>query len=91
MRARSSCLHEIVLAAIDDDEVRPQRQNALDVGVEQRADAGKRCDLGRLLVVAADGDDAWPGADGKQNLGRAGTSEMMRAGRDLRVDENNQQ
>ena len=30
---------QVGLRAVDDDQIRPQRQDALDVGIEQRADA----------------------------------------------------
>ena len=61
---------QVGLRAVRDDEIRAQGEDALDVRVEQRADARQRLHLGRELVVAADGDDLRPGADGKEHLGQ---------------------
>src|SRR5262249_15741534 len=44
--------------------------NPLHVRIEQRTDTRQRFHLGRKLVVAADRDDLWAGADGKQHFGQ---------------------
>jgi hypothetical protein len=77
-RARELLL-EFRLAAVDDRRDRLERQDALDVRIEQRADVRQRLHLGRISVVAADRDNARPGADLVEHLGHAGTSEMIRA------------
>ena len=61
---------EFGLRAVHDDEVRPHLQNPLDVRIEQRADPRQLLRLRRILVVAADRDDAIAGAHRKQHLGR---------------------
>ena len=63
---------QIVLRAVDDDQVGPQREDPLDVRIEQRANAGQLLDCGRKAVVAADGDDAIAGAHREQHLGGRG-------------------
>jgi hypothetical protein len=63
---------QIGLRAVEDDEVRPQRKDPLDVRIEQRADARQRVHLGRKAIVAADGDDAIARAHREQHLGRRG-------------------
>ena len=67
--ARSELLLQVELAAVDDDEVRPEREDPLEVGIEQRAHARQRFDLGRIVVEAADRDDLRARADGKEDLG----------------------
>ena len=63
---------QIALAAVDDDEVGPQRQDPLDIGIEQRADARQLVTSGGNVVEAADRDDLRPGADREQHLGDGG-------------------
>ena len=62
----------IGLAAIDDDEIRPEREDALDVRVEQRAHPWQALDLRREMVEAADANDPRPGAEREQHLGDRG-------------------
>ena len=62
-------LLQIGLAAVGDDEIGPQRNDALGVGIDQRADGRQRSHFRRLDVVGADGDDLRPGADREQDLG----------------------
>ena len=47
MPARVELCLRVGLRAVDDDEVRPQRQDALGVRVEQRADARQLLHLRR--------------------------------------------
>ena len=61
---------QVRLRAVDDDQVRPQRQDALGVGIEQRADARQLLHLRRELVEAADADHLRSGADREQHLGQ---------------------
>ena len=65
MLARASCCFRSVLAPVDDDEIRLQRQDPLDVRIEQRSDARQLLHLGRIGVEAADGDDLRTCADAR--------------------------
>ena len=65
-------LREVALRAVDDDQVRPQRQDLLDVGIEQRADVRKRAHLRRFTIETADRHHARPGPDREQHLRRCG-------------------
>ena len=44
--ARVELLLQIVLGAVDDRQVRPQSEDALEVGIEQRPDARQRSTSG---------------------------------------------
>ena len=75
-------LREVALRAVDDDQVRPQRQDPLDVGIEQRADARQRAHLraahrSKLLTATTRG----PAPIANSISVAAGTREMMRVGR----------
>src|SRR5262249_26709623 len=59
---------EVVLRSVQDDEVRAEGKDPLDVGVQQRADAREPVDLGRVVIEAADRHDAWSCAECEQNL-----------------------
>ena len=60
------------LAAIDDDQIRPEREDPLDVGIEQRAHPWQALDLRREMVEAADAHDPRSRADREQHLGDRG-------------------
>ena len=63
---------QLLLRAVDDDEIRFQRENALDVRIDQRAHSLPRRDLGRILVVARHADDLIARAHGEEHLGDGG-------------------
>ena len=65
-------LLEIRLAGVEDNEVRTQRENALQVRIEKRAYALQLLDLGRVAIEAAHCDDLRPRADGEKRLGNGG-------------------
>ena len=71
---------QVGLRAVDDDEIRPQRQDALGVGIDQRADLRQRLHLGRELVVAADATTCDPAPTANSISVSAGTSDTMRRG-----------
>jgi len=48
---------QIGLACVDGNQVRTQRQDPLDVRIEERADALEFRDFGRIAIEAADRDD----------------------------------
>ena len=64
--------HQIGLTAVEQHEIRPERDDAFHIRIEQRADSRERLHLGRILVVAADRDDAIARADGEDHLGQRG-------------------
>ena len=59
---------QVLLRAVDDDQVGSQRQNPLQVGIQERPHARQRSDRRRLLIVAAHRDDLRARADRKQDL-----------------------
>ena len=63
---------QLLLCAVDDDEIRLERENALDVRIEQRADSLPRRDLRRIPVEARHADDLIARADGEEHLGDGG-------------------
>ena len=72
MCARSSWLIEIGLRAVHDNQIRPQRQDAFDVRIDQSADPRKPLRFGRVVVETADADNTVAGAHGEEHLGRGG-------------------
>ena len=60
---------QLRLRAVDDDEIGTERDDAFDVGIEQRADARQLPDFWRKPIVAADRHDAIAGTHGEQHLG----------------------
>ena len=80
-------LPQVVLGAVDHRQVRPQTEDTLEIGIEQCADARQPVHLGRLVVVAADGHDTRPGADGKEDLCRRGHQRHNPLWRRLRGDD----
>src|SRR5262245_30008564 len=60
---------EIRLTRVDRNQIRPQREDPLDVGIEKRTDALQLTDLWRISIEAADGDHLRAGTDGEQHLG----------------------
>ena len=60
--------HQVLLRVIQEDQIRTQRQNPLDIGIEQRADALALIDLGRIPVEVADRNDAASRADREQHF-----------------------
>ena len=63
---------QLGLADVDDDEIGLQRQDALEVRVQQRADARPLRGLGRIRVEARHADDLIAGADREEHLGDRG-------------------
>ena len=63
---------QIRLRTVDDDEIGLERQDALEIGIDERADLRTRRDLGRVRVVARHADDLRAGADREQHLGDGG-------------------
>ena len=61
---------EIVLRSVHDDEIRFQRDDALDVGIDEAADLRARQRLWRIAVEIADADHARARAHREQHLGR---------------------
>ena len=68
MLARGELLLQVLLASVDDDEIGPQREDALEIRIEQRSHPLQLLHLRRVLVEAADRDHLRPCADGKENL-----------------------
>ena len=65
-------LLQVGLAAVHDHQVRLQRKDALDIRIEQGADARQLRHRRRVRVVAADGDHARAGTDFVKHLGHRG-------------------
>ncbi len=60
---------EIVLRSVHDHEVRFQRDDALDIGIDEAADLRPRQRFRRIAVEIADADHTRSCAHGKQHLG----------------------
>ena len=60
---------QILLAPVDRDEIRPEREDPLEVRIEQRPDPLEILHLRRVLVEAADADDLRSRANREQHLG----------------------
>ena len=71
-------LPQVGLAAVDGDQIRLQREDALDVRIDERADALQLLDLRRIAIEAADGDDLRPAPIAKSISVTAGMREMIR-------------
>ena len=63
---------QLELGPIDDRQVRPEREDAFQVRVEQPADARDPVHFGWILVEAAHAHEPISGADGKEHLGDVG-------------------
>ena len=61
-------LHQVELASVHHDEVRSQREDALEIRIEERSHALQVLHLRWILVEAADCDHLRPRADGKEDL-----------------------
>ena len=61
---------QIGLRAVEDQQIGLERQDPLDVWIEQRPHTRQLVDLRRKAIVAADGDDAIAGAHREEHLGR---------------------
>ena len=68
----SQLRQDVGLAAVDDDQIRPEREDPFDVGIEQRPHSRQALDLRREMVEAADANDPRTRADGEQHLGDRG-------------------
>ncbi len=77
---------QVRLAGVNHHEIRAQRQDPLDVGIDQRADSRQLLDLGRKPVEAADRHDLRARADREQHLGDGGDDrdDARRGARSLR-------
>ena len=70
MPARASWASSAALGPVGDHEIRAQRQDPLDIGVEQSSYARQRLHLRGEIVEAADGDDLRTGLYFKEHLGQ---------------------
>src|SRR6187549_857861 len=61
---------QVGLGVVDDDQIRFQREDALDVGIEQTAHSRKAADLGRKSIEGPDAGDAIADAHVEEHLGR---------------------
>ena len=68
----SQLRQDVSLAAVDDDQIRPEREDPFDVGIEQRPHSRQALDLRREMVEAADANDPRSRADREQHLGDRG-------------------
>ncbi len=59
-----------VLRTVGEHEDRAEREDPFHVGIQQRAHARQLLHLGRVVVVAADGDHLRACADGEEHLGQ---------------------
>ena len=65
-------LDQIALRAVEDDEVGPERDDALEIRIDQGADARSRLDGRRIVIEARDSHDLIARADGEEHLGHRG-------------------
>jgi hypothetical protein len=65
-------LAKVRLRGVNDDEIRMQRQDALDVRVDQRTDTGKFVDVRRIAIETAHRHHLRTGPDRKEHLGHGG-------------------
>src|SRR5207248_2458367 len=63
---------ELRLRGVDDHEVRLQREQPLDVRIDQAAEARKMFDVGRKAIVTADAGQAVARPHGEEHLSRRG-------------------
>ena len=64
--------HQIGLTAVEQHEIRPERDDPFHIRIEERADSWKCLHFGRILVVAAHRNHAIARADGKDDLRQGG-------------------